>query len=224
MVQRVVDDSQTALSRACWGRKILEASMGWVTQPVPLDDIVLDRIPLSPRFAIEEQHGAGKLKVRVIDDFKASQVNDLLGMVDTSVPETLDVFLAMLLTQGHHNPTADLSAFSVDFAHAYKQVGIAEAQADFATVVLADHAGVPHVASLKTQPFGSRRAPANWGRIATFFQFIMRVLFHMWVGVYVDDVFACEPSSLAEEAFALVKEVADILGLELSHDKESPPQ
>ena len=162
MVERVKADAHTELSRARWGRAIHEASMDWVTYPAPLGDAVLNRAPLPTRFANEEQHGAGKRKIRFAEDFKASQINDLLGMVDTSVPETLDVFLAMLLTQGHHNPTADLLAFSVDFARAYKQVGITEDRTDFATVELADHAGVPHIASLKTQPFGLRRAPANW--------------------------------------------------------------
>ena len=46
-------------------------------------------VPLPPRFAIEEQHGAAtRKKIRLIDDFKRSEVNSLLKLHDASVPNT----------------------------------------------------------------------------------------------------------------------------------------
>ena len=224
IVARLVGTGATPMSKQCWGRTLEEARMGWVTTPVPVTDYVLGNVPLSPRFAKEEQHGAGARKIRVIDDLKASQINDLLGLAETSVPESLDVFTAMAMAHGHHSPQAQLKAFSVDFPHAYKQVGVAHSQLDFAMVVLCDRHGVPHVATLKTQPFGSSRAPANWARVTAFLQFVLRALFWIWLGVYVDDCYAVEPAELVDSAFVAVKELCEILGLSLSDGKEVPPR
>ena len=224
MVQRVVRSSDTELSRLVWDKTLQEAEKGWVTTPVPLTEHVAQNLPLSPRFGIWEQHGNGPKKVRVIDDFKASKVNDLLALADTCVPETLDVFLAMLVAHGHHGPATELLAYSVDFAHAYKQVAVDATQADFATIVLSNYEGAPHVATLKTQPFGSRRAPANWGRVAAFLKFALERLFSIWVGVFVDDLFSATFGPLSARAFSIVKEVCAIFGFLLSPEKEQSPR
>ena len=48
---------------------------------------VMSTIPLTPRFDRPERHGVGEVgEIRLIDDFKASGVNDLLSSVDTCVP------------------------------------------------------------------------------------------------------------------------------------------
>ena len=223
MVRRVVNAANTELSRAVWDKTNREAEMGWASTPVPLDEHVARRLPLSPRFGIWEQHGNGPRKIRVIDDFKASKVNDLLSTSDTCVPETLDVFLAMLMAHGRHNSKAELQAFSLDFAHAYKQVAVDAARADFATIVLSNYEGVPHVATLKTQSFGPRRAPANWGRVAAFLKFALERLFSIWVAIFVDDVFSAVPKPLDGQSFRVVKEVCGIFGFLLSPSKEQPP-
>ena len=144
-------------------------------------------IPLSPRFAIDESHGGLAKKIRVIDDRKASRVNDLLGLVDTSIPQNLDTFLGMALAHAHAGSVGNLRAFSLDFAHAYKHVGVAANQLDFATIVLCGPGGNPMMATLRTQPFGPSRAPANWARVTAFLQFVIRKLFWAWLGIFVDD-------------------------------------
>ena len=114
-------EKDTELSKRCWLKTLEEASKGRISQPVPATSDVLDNAPLSPMFAIEEEHGGWETKLRVIDDFKASQVNDLLELSETCVPDSLDVALAMLAMQAKLQPGAPIRIFSVDFAHAYKQ-------------------------------------------------------------------------------------------------------
>ena len=173
MIRRVVAEKDTEISKIFWKQTLGEAAHGWVTTPVPVTENVIGNFPLSPRFAQEENRGNQGKKIRIIGDFKASKVNDLLGLSDTSVPETLDVFLSMLLLNGHFRPHAEIVAFSMDFSHAYNHIGISADRLDFATVVLADTDGVPHMASLRTQPFGSRRAPANWARVTALLQAVL---------------------------------------------------
>ena len=78
--------------------------------------------------------------------------------------------------------------FSIDFAHAYKHVGAESDRLDFATVVLRDPSRNRTMATLKTQPPGSSRSPANWARLAEFIQFAVRRLFLVWMGVFVGNV------------------------------------
>ena len=159
----------------------------------------------------------------MIDDLKASKVNDFLGLVDTSIPENLDTFLGMALTRAEAGSSTGLRAFSVDFAHAYKHVGVAADQLDFATIVLGDPDGNAMMASLRTQPFGSIRSPANWARLTSFVQFVLRKVFMVWLGVFVDDCYCVEPQSTITTALWVTRELCSLLGLELAPDKEQPP-
>ena len=223
MVQRVIKSADTEESRLCWEKTVKEAAAGWLSPPTPVTEAALNSIPLSPRFAKWEVHGERERKIRVIDDLKASGVNDLLGVVETSIPENLDVFLAMARMHEEEAPGRTMQMFSLDFAHAYKHVGIAEDQLDFATIVLCDDKGVPHMATLHTQPFGSGRAPANWARVTSFLQFVLQHLFQVWLGIFVDDCFCIEPKETVGSALASVKALCNLLGLSLANDKENPP-
>lgn len=78
----------------------------------------------------------------------------------------------------------------LDFSRAYKHVGIADGQLDFATIALCDDKGAPHMATLHTQPFGSGRAPANWARATNFLQFALQNLFEVWMGIFSMTAFA----------------------------------
>ena len=86
LLAKVVKTGPTKTARLCWGQTIADAKLGWVTQPIPVSEHVLDSLPLPPRFGQMEEHGGQVSMLRVIDDLKASQVNDLLGLVETSVP------------------------------------------------------------------------------------------------------------------------------------------
>ena len=85
-VRRVSHPTDKNLARLCWEKSLQEVEKGWLSKPVPVTEAAIRAIPLPPRFAIEEEHGGQGKKIRVIDDLKASQVNDLLGLVDTSIP------------------------------------------------------------------------------------------------------------------------------------------
>ena len=223
MVRRVTHPSDSALARLCWEKSLLEVEKGWLSEPTPVTEAAINSIPLTPRFAVEEEHGGGPKKIRAIDDLKASMVNDLLGLVDTSIPQNLDTFLGVALTHAEVGSSTELRAFSVDFAHAYKHVGVAADQLDFATVVIGDPAGNAMMATLRTQPFGSSRAPANWARLTSFAQFVLRKVFLVWLGVFVDDCYCVDPQSTIATALWVTRELCSLLGLVLAPDKEQPP-
>ena len=184
LLERVTRSASDPMVAACWEKTMEEVQRGWVTPPVPVTEALLNSLPLTPRFAIPQKEGA---KVRVIDDFKASGINAVMSTVDTNIPESLDVFLAHAAFIKRISPATELRAFALDFSHAYKNVPILDAQKDFASIILADPQGAPFVATLRSQPFGSRRAPSNWARVTQFLKWLLLKFFDVPVAVFVDD-------------------------------------
>ena len=195
VVERLHRSAGSDLARECWEKTLSEVEAVWVSVHRPLTEGIMRPIPLTPRFA--EVIADGKL--RLIDDFRASGINDLLDVVETDVPQGLDAMLAMTTYYQSINPRAktELRAFSVDFKRSYKQAPLPADQAEFAHVALAAPDGPIMVAELRTQPFGSPRAPANWGRATAFAQWVLASLFDVYLAKYVDDCYSVEPSLTA---------------------------
>ena len=223
MAERAKQGAGAKEARLCWEKTMREAAKGWATQPVPVSGEILNAIPLSHRFAIDQEHEGGDAKIRVVGDFRASKVNDLLSMEDTAVPQNLDVLFGMASMFTQLGCARPLKACVMDFAHAYKHVGIPASQYDFATIALPNASGAPMVASLRTQPFGPIRAPANWARVTNFVQFFSIRLCKVWLGIYVGDCFCVEPVDTIDSAGNCIRAVCALLGLELEPPKEQPP-
>ena len=79
------------------------------------------------------------------------------------------------------------------------------------------------MAHLNTQPFGSRRAPANWGRLTQFVAFVLTKIYRIWVGLYADDVFCVEPEGTIAPAKSAIKSLREVLGMGIDPDKEVGP-
>ena len=120
-------------------------------------------------------------------------------------------------------PSAALMLTILDFAHAYKHIGVGAKSTRFAVIALSDPHGAVCMAYLNTQPFGSRRAPSNWARVTQFVVFVLRRVFRVWLGVYVDDLFCLESDVTIESARHVIKELRALLGTELDQDKEVAP-
>ena len=112
---------------------------GWVSTPQPVTEEMINSIPLSPRLAIEEQHGtATEKKIRLIDDFKRSEVNSLLKLHDASVPNTLDTMFAVARAFDLSWPSVAIMLTILDFAQAYKHIGVDAKSTRFAVIALSD--------------------------------------------------------------------------------------
>ena len=98
-----------------------DSKEGWITEPIPLSAADTKR-PRAPRFAIPEQHWNSPEKFRAIDDFRASGLNDTVSVSDANIPQGLDGFIAICSARQRLLNHRELLAFSVYFAHAYKQV------------------------------------------------------------------------------------------------------
>ena len=170
-----------------------------------------------------EQHGNAEAKIRPIDDFRASGINVIVETGDTNIPENLDVFIAISLYIALVSPGCGLWCANAEFAHAYKHVPILDDQEEFATIILAGPDWKVKAATLRTHPFRSRRAPANWSMVTLFLKWVMANLFGVVIAVYVDDVFIIEPKATISAAFECFKCACEILGFQLYVSKEQAP-
>ena len=139
------------------------------------------------------------------------------------MPHALDTCLALAVLYEHISPAIQLYAFAVDFAHAYKHVPLLRSQGEFATVIIQPKEGEPLMSQLRTQPFCSRRSPANWGRVTAFARWVLERVFGLFLATYVDDCFSLEPWETAESADETANEVSRLLGLELDPAKSKLP-
>ena len=141
----------TRLARECWERTLEEVQRGWASTPEPVTDHSMETLPLTPRFAREEQHGSNNAKIRMVDDFRASGVKGLAASMDTDVPDTLDSALSIASLFEEPQPGVELQAFAADFRHAYKNIPIATDQQDYAAILLPPPSGPPMMARIRTQ-------------------------------------------------------------------------
>ena len=133
VVERAKKYQEHELASARWAKTLGEIKAGWVSEPVPINDVVLGKIPLTPRFAAQ---GKSNAKIRLIGDFSASGINDIVETNDTDAPENLDTMLALANFYYKLNPDVSLQAFAVDFQHAYKNVPMRRHQGEFAQILL----------------------------------------------------------------------------------------
>ena len=144
---------------------------GWLSEPVPVSEFDRPNTVLSPRFCISEQHGNQEPKFRLIEDLSKSLANDTVHSTETYRPDDLDSFAALARLQ-HSNWAINLKDWSVDSPRAYKTIALRPDSADTAYICFANPNGnLPYKSRILAQPFGSRRAPSNWGRLVTFIQF-----------------------------------------------------
>ena len=178
---------------------------------------------LSPWFCIAEHHGIQEPKFRLIDDFTKSNVNKTVQMTETYCPQGIDSFVSLTRIQCA-NGASDLKQWSVDFSHAYKTIAIHPSSSEAAHICFLNPTDNRHYkCRILVQPFGSRRAPANWGRVVVFVQFLDRKLLSLVVCAYVDDVFCSESNYLIRSGFWAFKRLCSILGFVTSDRKDQHP-
>ena len=168
-VERAQHAQNTEMAKIAWGCTPQEAQRGWVSGPTPIDDAVVDTISLTPRFARSEEHGATCAKNTTNRRFECCRrqqhpVRDGHSRPANTrhVPGHVCVYYSVI------SPSRTLLTCHMDFAHAYKHIGIANRHCDFATIIASPPGGPTHYAKLRPQPFRSSRGPENWTALPTF--------------------------------------------------------
>ena len=112
----------TGIDAEVWKQTLEERDRGWLIGPLK-DDEVPEGAPISKRFGLRQKH-----KVRLIDDFSESSVNQAVMVTESPVLHTVDVACAALAywfslcSEMGTDPA--LVARTFDLSSAYRQVGL----------------------------------------------------------------------------------------------------
>ena len=104
-------------------------------------------------------------------------------MTETYCPQWMDSFVALTLLR-RSDGAGDLKQWSVDLPHAYKTIANPPPSSSEAAHIcfLNPVDNRPYKCRILAQPFGSRRAPANWGRVVVSIQFLALRLLSLVAG------------------------------------------
>ena len=101
---------------------------GWLRGPLEDSSVPLDA-PISRRFGVRQ-----KSKIRPVDDFSASGVNNAAGVSEAPALHTIDVIASMLVDWLRCNKTngrsTDTFLRTFDLKSAYRQIGLSQAGRD----------------------------------------------------------------------------------------------
>ena len=177
----------------------LELEKGWAEGPFDLQDLE-EGATISRRFALSQGQ-----KVRMIDDFSISGVNDSciihnkidLHLVDTFVATVRHFFAE---ASGAGVSTA-LVAKTYDLKSAYRQVPIKASHLKFAYFSVYNHKlGYPQIFRLKTLPFGATHSVYSFLRLSRMiYSIATRGLFLLTTNFY-DDFILASPSCLQQSS------------------------
>ena len=90
-------------------------------------------------------------------------------------------------------------------------------------MLIAPPSGPLMVSNIRTHPFGSKRAPANWARVTRFAQWPLMRVCEVFLPIYVDDCFGLDPVASIASAYTCVCVVNELLGLRLGPFKSQRP-
>ena len=212
------DDS--TLVDEIWAKTTKEVERGWLSPLKPLTRMDMNATFLSPRFAVRQRRD----KIRLIDNFKMSQVNRLASMHETYCPQGLSHLLCSARAL-HREGASELRIFTLDIRNAFKTIPLHAGDEKFATIAtLCPTTGAIFLCTSKVLPFGARASPLSWGRVVTFLQFLLRKALHVHTGAYVDDIHAIEPAHACEAGFDVTSRFLEVTGFTAEPEKCQTPR
>ncbi len=170
------------------------------------------------RFAVYQRNARGSLKLRCIDDFHESFVNDACT-VRRGIRMGRHSDLLWMLRELSSKLRLPLRLLKSDFKAAYRGCPIRSDHLDFANILLLHPSGDLFFSQQFAMPFGAVGAVYAWDRVGAAISAILRDYFLVPVVRYVDDLFWAETEMSADSCRTLVLEVVSLLGFTLEPSK-----
>ena len=199
------------IDNSVWEQTLQEVADGWLQGPLELGDVP-ENAPISRRFGIRQ--GA---KIRCVDDFSASCVNDSVTVGESPLLRTVDacgaLMLQLMMRMYDCNRSSKLVARTFDLTSAYRQVPLRPESRKFSYIAVHE----PCTGRWKffvgcVLPFGAVRSVHSFLRLS-------RAIWHLgcvglslsWTSFY-DDFVVFSPPSLSRSAELAVISLFKILG------------
>ena len=209
------------LAEEVWKQTFEDAEKGRMSIPEPLDN---QGFAPTKRFAIRQQSSSGKEKVRIIDDFAQSLVNDMCdiyGRIRMGRIQDLIQVTRILLCSQFDEP---LGFCKADFQSAYRNCPIRSEHLQFAKVTFKDTFSNEFLQSVHyCMPFGAIAAVYAWDRLAEAVQWAIASTILLPVSRYVDDLFSPTFLKYKEEIQSFFIEFGQLVGIIIDPKKTPIP-
>ena len=200
----------------------LEVAKGWAVGPLDWDSLP-ERSVISRRFGLQQGE-----KLRLIDDFSCSGVNDSCTVqhkVDLHMVDTFASFLRSFFKGCQaKSVSSKLHAKTYDLKAAYRQVPVHPSHLKYAHFcVYNPKTQEPEVFRLKTLPFGAVHSVYSFLRLARMLHCIAcRGLYLMNTNFYDDFTLAARPEG-SDSAASAMEIVFMLTGWSYARDGKRPP-
>ena len=171
------------VNEAVWQQTMEEVNLGYVAGPYDLEAIP-KHYPLSRRFGVKQGE-----KVRCVDDFTGSSVNQSVQTHESPRPHTLDMVGGMLsLCMAAHSGEDPWRGRVFDLKAAYRQCAVSPSSERFSYISVYDPSSKQVKAfQMLALPFGSVKAVHAFLRVSASLWFIGVKLFRVIWSNYFDD-------------------------------------
>jgi hypothetical protein len=247
MMSRTKSSGDPDMDLILWDQTLEEKNKGWLEGPFyDISEVTktINDVPhLSRRFGINQSS-----KVRAIDDFHESNINDSFGMCDKlqlmdvdSIASTIRIIEAVVaqdvkrikLCDGsvrdisvhvdwlHDDQLYKWQGGTLDLKSAYKQIAVANDHLWSNVIVVFDpHKQSPAIFVQNTLPFGSSSSVILFNRIARFLWFLGCVEFKTIWNNFYDDYPTISPSILSKSTKLTLETFLKLLGWHIAEDEK----
>ena len=199
-----------------WHKTLEEEKKGWLRR---LDEVRKDGGRVSRRFAVVQSS-----KVRPIDHYSESQVNDAATITNECTVDGVDTIAALASTFIQSLKTSGRSSSilgrAFDLKAAYRQLVVSDDSLRWARIAAYDpHCKTTVCFQQFTMPFGANASVVAFLRRARMLQWLSHKLFIVTVSsCYFDDFVVMAPDNLAKSAEEAFQILLDLLGWDFDRD------
>ena len=194
-----------------WRQTLEERDKGWLVGPLDPSEVAVDT-PISKRFGLRQKH-----KVRLIDDYSESSINQTVLVTESPVLHTVDVACASVAHWfaccEKEEAKRELVARTFDLASAYRQVGLNAEGRQFAYIrVFNPEENKWVVFQAQVLPFGAIRSVHSFLRLARAVWWIGTVGCKLMWSSFFDDFIVLSQPELAKSSELAASSLFKLLG------------
>ena len=165
LLSTVRSSGDAEIDATVYEKTVEELNCGWLAGPFEVSCLP-DEAVVSRRFGIRQNSGDTS-KIRLIDDFSASGVNDTVQVENATKLHTLDIAAALCLELLRVPGNDAWLGKTFDLASAYRQLGVAPGSYWVSYIAVYDPSTrSPRIFAMRALPFGASRSVYGFLRVA----------------------------------------------------------
>lgn len=186
LLRTVKSSGDAEIDSTVFAKTLEELECGWLEGPFEPDSLP-DSAVVSRRFGIKQSSG-DSLKVRLIDDFSASCVNDTVQVESASKLHTLDVVAALCMELLKIGDGCRWMGKTIDLTAAYRQLGVSPGAKWVSYIAVYDpNSRRVKIFAMRALPFGASKSVYGFLRVAHSLWWLGCKALHLTWSNFFDD-------------------------------------